>query len=76
MTQIICASPTTVRVMRDGKLVTILPLEVLTRIGDADIDSALQRAQECHGQHVTVSNVSRAKGMRPRNSTQATKILF
>ena len=74
MTQIICASPTTVRVMRDGKLVTILPLEVLTRIGDADIDSALQRAQECKGCAVTVPSFARVP--RPRHSAPATRIIL
>ena len=69
MTQIICASPTTVRVMRDGKLVTILPLEVLTRIGDADIDSALERAQSMMGYAVTVPAITHARGIRPRCAT-------
>jgi hypothetical protein len=68
MTQIICASPTTVRVMRDGKLVTILPLEVLTRIGDADLDSALERAQSMMGYAVTVPSFARVP--RPRHSVQ------
>ncbi len=65
LTQIIVTSESTARIVKDGRVLTIVPLTVLSSIGDADIDAALERAQEMQGTPVPVSSVTRARGMRP-----------
>ncbi len=74
MTQVIAVDSSTVKIVNNGRVRTV-PMSAIAGM-DADIDAALARALECHGQHVTVSNISRAKGMRPRNSVQATRIIL
>ena len=74
MTQIVIKSDNSARVLKNGRVLTIVPLTVLSAIGDADIDAALARAQECKGCAVTVPSFARVP--RPRHSVQATKIIF
>ena len=74
MTQIIITSDNSARILKDGRVLTIVPLTVLSAIGDADIDAAVQRAQECKGCAVTVPSFARVP--RPRHSMPATKIIF
>jgi hypothetical protein len=41
-----------------------------SRITDCDLIDAAQQARECAGDVVAVSNVSRARGLKPRQSVR------
>ena len=56
-----------VTIRTNGKILSEIPVNVLTAVGDADIDSALSRAMETPGMFVPVSSKSYARGVVPKN---------